>query len=575
VKILLIYPYFLDERIQVQDISAVPIGVYYVGALLKQNHYDVEILNWYNINKTPLKIKEILLAQRPDVIGFSIMHANRWGGIEIARIAKQIDPEVKIVFGGIGATFLWKHLLKHFKVIDYVVIGEGEYTFLNLLNCLKKKDDDDIKNVKGIAFKKGSDYIKTESSEFIQDIDNLPVPAKYFEYQHVALSRGCPERCTFCGSPQFWGPKVRLHSPEYFVDQLEMLYQKGIRFFYFSDDTFMLQKKRVIAICKKILKRNLNIVWVAISSVKYVTAEILAWMRKAGCIQISYGVESGSEKIRNRLNKNIKTDQIKKAFALTTRYGILARAYFIYGSAGENWSTIKETLDLIYAIKPLSVIFYILDIFPGTALYSDFLKRQNSTDDIWLERIEDMMYCESDPKLPPELILAFGKKLRTSYYENLPRFAEVIELIDKKEFYEMHSDFLSRIGMTFSHGDYAGIEAIPEKEKIAEGLFKKALDYYPDHRAYLGWATIKQINQVYRASIRILTEGMEYFPDSEPLNLCQGINYMNCGEFSKALSFFLKFKDSKEAVYYIAECYKALGDIENASAFLQKYRSSQ
>ena len=129
--------------------------------------------------------------------------------------------------------------------------------------------------------------------------------------------------------------------------------------------------------------------------------------------------------------------------------------------------------------------------------------------------------------------------------------------------------------MTFSHGDYAGIEVIPEKEKIAEGLFKKALDYYPDHRAYLGWATIKQKNQVYSESIRILAEGMAYFPDSEPLNLCQGINYMNCGEFSKALSFFLKFKDSKEAVYYIAECYKALGDVENASAFLQKYRSSQ
>jgi radical SAM superfamily enzyme YgiQ (UPF0313 family) len=575
VKVLLIYPYFLDERIQTEDISVVPLGVYYVGALLKENHYDVEILNWYNINKTPSRIKEILTAQKPDVIGFSIMHANRWGGVEIARIAKQIDPKVTIVFGGIGATFLWEHLLKHFKVIDYIVIGEGEYTFLKLLNCLKNKDDDIIKNIKGIAFKKGRDYIKTGSSGFIQAIDDLPVPAKYFAYQHVALSRGCPGKCTFCGSPQFWGHKVRFHSPDYFVDQLELLYQKGIRFFYFSDDTFMLQKKRVIAICKNILKRNLNIVWVAISSVKYVTEEILSWVRKAGCIQISYGVESGSEKIRNRLNKNITTDQIKKAFTLTTRYGILARAYFIYGSAGENWSTIKETMDLIDAIKPLSAIFYILDIFPGTDLYADFLKSQNITDDIWLKRIEDMMYCESDPRLPPELILAFGKKLRTSYYENLPRFVEAIELIDKREFYEMHSDFLSRIGMTFSHGDYADIEAIPEKEKIAERLFMKALDHYPNHRAYLGWATIKQKNQIYSESIRILAEGMEYFPDSEPLNICQGINYMNCGEFTKALSFFLKFKDSKEAVYYIAECYRLLGDVENASIFRQRYQSSQ
>jgi tetratricopeptide (TPR) repeat protein len=232
-------------------------------------------------------------------------------------------------------------------------------------------------------------------------------------------------------------------------------------------------------------------------------------------------------------------------------------------------------MDLINEIKPLSAIFYILDIFPGTGLYADFLERQNITDDIWLKRIEDMMYCESDPMLPPGLILAFGKKLRTFFYENLPQFVEAIELIDKKEFYGMHADFLSRIGMTFSHGVYADIQTIPEKEKIAERLFQKALDYCPNHRAYLGWATIKQKNQVYSESIRILAQGMEYFPDSEPLNICQGINYMNCGEFTKALSFFLKFKDSKKAVYYIAECYRAIGDVEKASMFHQKYQSVQ
>ncbi|MEA3429255.1 MAG: cobalamin B12-binding domain-containing protein, partial [Thermodesulfobacteriota bacterium] len=105
-KTLLIYPYCLEDRLHEEDVSFVPIGLYYVGALLEENHYDVEILNWHDINKTPEKIKETLIAKKADIIGFSILHANRWGAIEIARIAKQLDPNVKIVFGGVGATFL-------------------------------------------------------------------------------------------------------------------------------------------------------------------------------------------------------------------------------------------------------------------------------------------------------------------------------------------------------------------------------------------------------------------------------------------------------------------------------------
>jgi len=134
-------------------------------------------------------------------------------------------------------------------------------------------------------------------------------------------------------------------------------------------------------------------------------------MRKAGCTQISYGVESGSERIRQLLNKNIRTDQIKNAFTLTTKYGILARAYFIYGCPGESWETIQETIDLIHEIKPLSIIFYILDIFPGTALYADFLEQSGLTDDMWLKQIEDIMYFETDPDLSQESVLAFGEKI--------------------------------------------------------------------------------------------------------------------------------------------------------------------
>jgi anaerobic magnesium-protoporphyrin IX monomethyl ester cyclase len=131
-KILLIYPYFLEERIHKEDIGAVPIGLFYVGAVLKDNHYDVDILNWHDIGKSPEKIKETIESKNPDIIGMSVVHANRWGGIDIAGIAKKINPEIKIVFGGIGATFLYEHLLTHFREIDFCVLGEGSMPFCSL-----------------------------------------------------------------------------------------------------------------------------------------------------------------------------------------------------------------------------------------------------------------------------------------------------------------------------------------------------------------------------------------------------------------------------------------------------------
>jgi anaerobic magnesium-protoporphyrin IX monomethyl ester cyclase len=569
-KILLIYPYCLEERVHAEDLRVVPIGLYYIGAILKKNNYDVEILNWHDINKTPHKIEEILKEKKPGVIGFSILHANRWGGIEIAKIAKRLLPEVKIVFGGVGATFLWEHLLKHFKEIDFAVLGEGEYSFLNLIHCIEKKNYAGVNKIKGIAFRKGKKIVKTGDAEVIQDLDLLPMPSKYFDFQHLAFSRGCPANCTFCGSPRFWGRKVRFHSVEYFVEQLAQLYRKGITFFYVSDDTFTMKKDRVIQICKQIIEKDLKITWFAISQVKYVNEEMLYWMRKAGCIQISYGVESGSEKIRKMLNKNIKTDEIKKAFALTTQHGILARAYFIYGSPGETWATIQETIDLIHEIKPLSIIFYILDIFPGTALYKDFQQRTNLDDDIWLKRIEDIMYFESDQLLSQDNILDFGQKLRSDYYRHLPEFADAAQLVDKKDLYESHADFLSRLAMTFSHGDYSAIETIPGKEEVAQRLYERSLLYHPNLRAYLGLGIIRQKQRDHVKSIQILSEGIKQFPGNESLAMCSGISHMNLGQYEEALLCFRTLPDSREVLQYTAACYRALGDSEKESSVLTR-----
>ncbi|MBT8331431.1 MAG: cobalamin-dependent protein, partial [Deltaproteobacteria bacterium] len=173
-KILLIYPYCLETRLHVEDISVVPQGLYYIAALLKKHAYDVEILNWYNINTRSQAIEAELKEKNPDVIGFSILHANRWGGIDIARIAKQINPKVKIIFGGIGATFLWEHFLPHFPQVDFVAIGEGEYSFLNLIQCLQAGETQKIERIEGLAYRKNGQLIRNQDAQPICDLDQLP-----------------------------------------------------------------------------------------------------------------------------------------------------------------------------------------------------------------------------------------------------------------------------------------------------------------------------------------------------------------------------------------------------------------
>jgi anaerobic magnesium-protoporphyrin IX monomethyl ester cyclase len=567
-KILLIYPYFLAPRIHEEEIAALPMGILYIGAMLKSEGHDVRILDWHDAKGADTAIRETLVSRQPDLIGISIVHANRWGGIEIARMAKQLFPDVPVVFGGIGATFLWRHLLTHFSAIDYIVLGEGEHTIARLVKALEDgAATGEIAGLPGLALRSSKGPVRTADAPLIENLDELPPPARYFDFQHLSLTRGCPGRCTFCGSPRFWRRRVRSHSTDYLVDQIALLVERGITFFYLSDDTFTLNAERVIALCRKIIDRGLSITWQAISKVSAVNDEMLFWMRKAGCVQISYGVESGSPEIRKRLCKDIGHDQIVHAFERTVAHGILARAYFIYGAPGESWATIEQTLDLMRQIKPLSAIFYIMDLFPGTALYEDYKARSGVDDDIWLQAIEDLLYFETDPSMDRETVLAFGRRLRESFDRALPEFARRIVLKDDAELYPEQADFLSRLGLTFSHGDYARIQSSVDPGEVAKALFERALQRHPDHRAFWGLALLHQRNGDSTAAMAVLKEGLRHHPHSQQLNICAGIGYANAGQYHQAMAHLSPFDRTPEAVPHIVRCLRALGRHREAATY--------
>ena len=558
-NIILVYPPVLHERVHQEEVAVPPIGLYYVGALLRENGHDVEILNAHDLEESPEEVEGVLRRVGPGVVGFSVLHANRWGALDLARLAKRVVPGVQVVFGGVGATFLWEQLLAHTGVVDYVVRGEGERTFLELVGHLERGEDSLPEHIRGLAFQKHGRPFKTPDAPRIEDLDSLPNPAKYFTYQHVAATRGCAMNCAFCGSPRFWGRTVRAHSPEYFVQQLALLHRRGVRFFFFSDDTFTADRTRVLDICRGILDRGLAITWFAIARVDHVDEEMLRWMRRAGCIQISYGVESGSPAIRKRLNKPLREEKIRKAFALTRRFGILPRAYFIYGCPGETRETVEETLALLREIQPLAAIFYILDVFPGTALCEEMKRAGRLEEDVWLERIEGVPYFELDSGITREAVLEWGEALRSGFHREVGGFAESLELTDEPGFESLNADFCSRLGMTFSHGDYARIEAIPDADRAAETLYRRALEFHPDHRAYLGLAVLCQKRGDHAEAVRLLEKGISYYPDSEPLNVCLGVGYMNLGRFREALDVLSRFEGSAEAERYAASCREALG----------------
>jgi anaerobic magnesium-protoporphyrin IX monomethyl ester cyclase len=572
-KVVLIYPYFLEQRVHAEEIAAIPLGLYYIGAMLKAHHYDVEILNWHAMGDQMAIMREALVRIKPDIIGFSIVHANRWGAIDLAGLAKSLDPGVITVFGGIGATFLWKHLLTHFKQIDYIVLGEGEINFLGLVRSIESGSGRQaICKIPGLALRDNGKPIQTSTSVPIEDLDSLPSPARYFDFQHLSLTRGCPGRCTFCGSPRFWGRRVRSHTTDYFVGQLEMLAARGTNFFFISDDTFTLKPELVIDICQKIIMRGLQISWQAISKVNAITSEMLFWMRKAGCIQISFGIESGDSNIRRCLRKDINPDQIERAFLLCAHHGILARAYFIYGSPGESDETINATLDLIRRIKPLGAIFYLMDIFPGTALYEDYLRRTGANDDIWLERIEDILYFESDPQMNKDTVLAWGKKLRQTYHQWLPQFALDLNLPSHISLQTEQADYLSRLGLTFSHGDYSQLSSPEQSKKVAVALFERALAICPDHRAYWGLALCCQDRRDWPKAAAVLDQGLGHFPESRQLRICRGIICFHQKQFKQALTHLLPFKADQQTWAYLALCYQALGEPSRAAKFSNRLR---
>jgi len=369
-----------------------PLGLAYIASCLEKDGYDVEIvdshLNKYNVDKAA----RVIVNKKPDAIGLTATTNNRFKAIELSKKIKELNPNIFIFAGGPHFSTTAEDAIYNISSIDVVVIGEGEYTCVELLNNYFSEKP--LRDVRGIVFRESVDnnkIIKTEKRHIINDLDLLPIPSyhllelkrysplpyyftnltekeKRLPAAGIISSRGCPNSCVFCANnSEALKTSFRRRSPKRFVDEVQSIREKyNIVIFNFWDDTFTLSKQHVLDICNEIIQRNLKIKWFARARFNAVDREILLNMKNAGCIAIQYGAESGSEKILKIINKNITVGQIRRVVKDSVRLGIDSLVAFMVSFPGETRDDVEMTFDLIKELLSYSEKVFETDLSPTT-----------------------------------------------------------------------------------------------------------------------------------------------------------------------------------------------------------------
>lgn len=363
-----------------------PLGLGYIAAVLRENGFreidlfdpEAERVNWQ-------QIKERLKEFNADIVGISSVTATYRMAKQIAKLVKRIKPSVLVVMGGIHVSALPRETLLETPEIDLVVVGEGEYTMVDI--CQKGRKN--FFSIPGIFYKSGQKIICTKPRSFIEDLDQIPYPARelvnpenYQPPSHMDIgekstslisSRGCPGNCTFCASRIVAGRKFRAHSPEYVVGEIDYLERKyGFRHFIFEDDAFTIDRQRVEGICQLLLKRKKKILWSCFGRVNSVDKGLLKMMGKSGCYLVGFGIESGDERILKNIKKGISLSECREVFKLSREIGLKTQGFFMIGNPGETVESIKKTIKLAIELDPDYAFFSPLVPYPGTEIYQKY-----------------------------------------------------------------------------------------------------------------------------------------------------------------------------------------------------------
>lgn len=400
-KILLIYPLLSRKRAMVDENKQFwpPLGLAYIASVLEENGHAVRILDRdVTLRKNDMDFDasdDIMLEDvrtfKPDIVGISVTTPNMPDVAHISGLIKRSFSRIMIAAGGPHVTGEPVLTLKEVPDIDVAMRGEGEYIFLKLAQG-EKPDA-----VRGISYRKDGEILSNPDGDLISDIDSLPLPARHlldmkfytrpsrFTSRNLSLrttsiftARGCPYRCNFCAGPLVFNGKVRFHSPGRVIREIEELVSKyDIEALYFAEDMFLSSKKRAEELLGLFIDKGINkrVKWIAQAKASIITEDLLGLMKRAGCVGVEYGFESGSQRILDLMNKRQKIEESLKAAELTRKARLRFQANIITGFPGERREDFIETLKFIKKIKPNMIGFNIFMPLPGTSSY-DKLKSE-------------------------------------------------------------------------------------------------------------------------------------------------------------------------------------------------------
>ncbi len=327
---------------------------------------------------------EKLKAYRPDIVGLTAYTTTFAHAMAAAEKVKEAFPQALLVVGGPHPSVRPEECLAS-PAIDAAVRGEGEETFRRIVECASAGGD--LSGVPNLLYKRNGEVIATATEPQFLDPEALPFPARdlvdmrLYRPAHGAFrrlpatnmitARGCPFHCNFC-SKSISGSRYRGQSPEKTVREIEALVRDyGIREVSFSDDVFTLDRRRTEAFCDLLAERRLDLTWGCSTRVNLVSPELLAKMRKAGCISVGYGIEAGDPEILARVQKGLSLECARDAIRWTRQAGIESRAFYIFGFPGETRATLQKTLDVALELNADFVIFNLAIPLPGTELYDE------------------------------------------------------------------------------------------------------------------------------------------------------------------------------------------------------------
>lgn len=363
-----------------------PLNLACLAAYLRVNRPEanVSILDAEAYGLTYEETVEKVKETRPGLLGITTTTPSFDVVTELVHRIHEEYPSLPIILGGPHATGSQEESAST-EGVAAVVVGEGEITLLEIYDAIKLNKS--FSEILGICFKDGDTVRFTGKRPLIKDLDTLPFPARNLLPMHlyyspptkslstgktanIVASRGCPFHCTYCLSDFMWDGKYRYRSPENVVCEIEELVTRyGVSEFNFNDDLFTANKKRLRRFCGLIIEKQLKIHWVCMSRADYIQPDVLSLMKKARCGKIAMGLESGSQRVLNAMNKNIDLSKSLEAVREIKKAGIKVGVSFVIGHIGETEETIKETIKLAKKCNPDTVAFFQASPYPGTEFY--------------------------------------------------------------------------------------------------------------------------------------------------------------------------------------------------------------